>query len=126
MGGGEEAEEELAKRAATKIPYNSPCKIVAERPKFVNEPVNVEVEEAEANVTERGARGEAGEGVMEASEATREEEGERWGSVVSEANERRSCSAWVWRARGGMDREGKLYVRVERERVESQAVKEGS
>jgi hypothetical protein len=108
MGGGEAAEEEVAKRAATKIPYNSPCKIVAERPKLVNEPLKEEVEDAEAKVTERGTRGEAGEGVMEASEAMRGEEGERWGSVVSGANERRSCSAWVWRTRGGMEREGKL------------------
>lgn len=99
-------EDDVAKRVATSIPYNSPCRIEAERPKFVKEPRKEAVHEADANVTEREARGEAGDGVMDASEATKGEEEERRGSAEREAIEIRSCSAWCWRVSGGRAREG--------------------
>jgi hypothetical protein len=67
-------EDDVAKRAATSIPYNSPCRIEAERPKFVKDPLKEAVDEADANVTVRPARREAGDGVMEASHATNGQE----------------------------------------------------
>ena len=70
MGGGDE-DEDAAIRAATTRPYSSPCKIVAERPKLTREPVKEVEVEAVAKETLRKARVEAGEGIMDASEATR-------------------------------------------------------
>jgi len=45
----------------------------AEWPKLIKEPQKENDEEAEAKVTEREHRGEAGEGIIEASDATRAE-----------------------------------------------------
>ena len=67
--------------------------MVAERPKLLREPQKEAVGEADANVTERKVRGEAGDGDMEASEATREEIGEGEGRGSNLERESRSFSA---------------------------------
>ena len=48
--------------------------MVAERPKLASEPQKEEEGEVAAKVTEQKARGETGEGSIDASEATREVE----------------------------------------------------
>jgi hypothetical protein len=93
MGRGAVGEEEVAKRVAKRIPYSSPCNMVAEWPKLLKEPQKEAVGEADAKVMERKVRGETGDGNMEASEATREEIGEGQGRGSSVERESRSCSA---------------------------------
>jgi hypothetical protein len=50
--------EELASSAATIMPYSSPCRMVAERPKFAREPRKEPVGEVDAKGTERKCKGE--------------------------------------------------------------------
>jgi hypothetical protein len=77
--GGEDVDEDVAKRTANSMPYSSPWSILADQPKLARDPRKEVVGEVEANVMERNARGETGEGTMEASEATREWVGEEQG-----------------------------------------------
>ena len=67
--------------------------MVAERRNKAREPQRVWEGEAEAKVTERKAREEAGEGTMEASEEVSRGEVGRRGREGEEERERRSCSA---------------------------------